>query len=122
MNHVFLSGNIATDLETLNLANGGIVTRFRLAVHKPQKSSGTGGDTDFLNIVAYNGTAQYAQKNLRKGNRVSIEGHVQTHAYSAPDGTPRSIVQFVARRIDLVLPVSVCGIEVEPENDDTLPA
>lgn len=61
------------------------IARYTLAVNRPFKQDG-GQEADFLPCVAFNKTAEFAEKYLAKGIRVAIEGRIQTGSYTNQQG------------------------------------
>ena len=53
------------------------VARFNLAVDRKKKDGGA----DFISIVAFGKTAEFCQKYVDKGQKIAIEGHIQTGSY-----------------------------------------
>ena len=59
-------------------------------------------EADFLNIVAWRGTADFCNRYLHKGRRIAIEGSIQTRSYDAQDGTKRYVTEIVAESVEAV--------------------
>ena len=89
MNKVFLSGNLTRDPEIKRTVNGKAYTRIGIAVQRRFKNSTTGQyDVDFFNLVAWERTAEFIGRYLRKGSRVLVEGTLRTDNYEK-DGVKR---------------------------------
>jgi len=69
------------------------VAKFTLAVN-----NGT-DDPDWMDIVCFGGTAEFANNFLEKGVRVVVEGRIATSPYTDKDGVKRKSVNIVARNI-----------------------
>lgn len=80
MNCVCLIGRICRDIEM-----HGEVARYTLAVNRKFKKEGQ-PEADFLNIVAFGKSAEFAQKYFHKGMKVSVVGRIQTGSYTNKDG------------------------------------
>ncbi len=84
MNKVLLVGNLVRDPETHQTASGIKYTRFTVAVSR------TFGEdqADFIPIVAWRQTAEFIEKYLNKGSKVSVEGRFSSSTYkNAQDET-----------------------------------
>ena len=65
------------------------IARYTLAVDRRGRRDNAGGDqptADFINIVAFSRSAEFAEKYLKKGMRILVEGHIQTGSYTNKDG------------------------------------
>ena len=86
MNKVLLIGRLTKDVEMrYSASNDTAIARYTLAVNRPFKREGE-PEADFLPCVAFNKTAEFAEKYLAKGIRVAIEGRIQTGSYTNRDG------------------------------------
>ena len=102
MNKVILIGNLVKDPE-LTTTNSGInVCRFTLAVQRRFANEDGERDADFPNIVAWRGLADNCHKYLKKGNKCSVVGVLQTRSYDAQDGSKRFAVEVVADEIEFL--------------------
>ena len=80
VNKVILIGRLGKDPEVRNLDNGTVVANFSIATSESYKDRTTGEKkeiTEWHNIVLWRGLAEIAQKYLRKGDMVFIEGNFQ---------------------------------------------
>ena len=101
MNKVFLTGNLTRDPEVKYTPNGKAVSKLGIAVNRRFKNAETGQtDVDFFNLTAWEKTAEFCGRYLRKGSRVLIEGRLQTYTYTAQDGTKRSGVDIQVENIE----------------------
>ena len=87
LNRVILIGRIVTDMgEALKYTPSGVpVLQFRLAVDRPQSSesrqSGQPKQTDFITIVAWRQSAEFAANFLSKGRLVAVEGQLHIREF-----------------------------------------
>lgn len=93
MNSVILLGRLARDPELRHTQGGTAVTNFTLAVdkglsrEKRQEFEAQGRPTaDFIDIVAWGGTAELVANNLAKGLRVGVSGRIENGQYQDKDG------------------------------------
>src|SRR5580704_19402405 len=100
LNRVILIGRLATDPEMKYTPSGIAVTQFRLAVNRPMsaeaRQSGQEKQADFISIVAWRQSAEYAANYLGKGRLVAIEGRLQIREYTTQDGSKRRDAEVVA--------------------------
>ena len=89
VNKVILVGNLGRDPEVRTLESGVKVARFSLATTESYNDRNTGqrvDQTEWHNIVLWRRTAEIAEKYLKKGNQVYLEGKLQTRSYQDKDG------------------------------------
>ena len=81
MNKVILMGRLTKDPE---IRTGNTqVARYTLAVDR--RFSNSEEKTDFINIVAFGKSAEFAEKYLKKGMKVLVTGRIQTGSYTDKD-------------------------------------
>lgn len=100
MNVVTLIGNLATDVELKELAEGKRVASFVLAVDRASKEGGA----DFVRVSAWDRQAELCSRFLQKGDRAALDGRLRSRSWQAPDGTRRSAVEVVANRVQFLTP------------------
>ncbi len=84
MNKVLLVGNLVRDPETYQTASGIKYTRFTVAISRQFGED----QADFIPIVAWRQTAEFIEKYLTKGSKVSVEGRFSSSTYkNAQDET-----------------------------------
>lgn len=101
MNQVQLLGNLARDAELRFTQNGKAVATFTVAATNTYIDSTTNEtkeQTAFVNCVAW-GKLGESIGNLRKGNRVFVEGRLQTRSYETQEGQKRYVTEVVANFI-----------------------
>lgn len=97
LNKVILMGRLTRDPELRHTQSNIPVVSFTLAVDRGFKRDGQ--NTDFINIVAWRGTAEFVSKWFLKGQLVAVSGRLQTRAYKDRDGTGRVAVEVVADEV-----------------------
>lgn len=75
------TGNICNDLELRYTNNNKAVLRFTLAIKRDFKNANGEYESDFIQCVAFNKTAEYMSKYLKKGNKIAISGNIRTGSY-----------------------------------------
>jgi len=97
LNKVILIGRLATDPELKYTPSGVAVTSFRIAVDRPFGRNSEGEkETDFIDIVAWRQSAEFAANYLNKGRLVAVDGRLQIRNWVAQDGTKRRTAEVVA--------------------------
>jgi single-strand DNA-binding protein len=84
LNKVILMGNLGKDPETRTLETGVVMTRFSLATSERFKNKQTGeknSHTEWHNIVLWRSLAEVADKYLKKGDKILIEGRIRTRSW-----------------------------------------
>jgi len=96
-NRVQLIGRLGQDPETKTTESGKKVTHFTLATDDGYKNSDGQkvNETTWHNIVAWNGLADLADKYLKKGREVAVEGRIVYRTYEDKKGTTRYITEIV---------------------------
>ncbi|WP_207436236.1 single-stranded DNA-binding protein [Sabulibacter ruber] len=104
INKVILIGNLGKDPEVRHLEGGVAVARFPLATSETFKDKN--GDrqerTEWHNIVVWRGLAEVAEKYVRKGQSVYIEGRIRTNSYQDKDGIQRYSTEIVADNMTML--------------------
>jgi len=100
LNRVILIGRLATEPELKYTPSGVAVTSFRLAVNRRFKNAQGEREADFIDIVAWRQTAEFAANYLGKGRLVAVEGSLQIRSYQAQDGTKRRVAEVVADNLE----------------------
>lgn len=86
LNKVILMGRFTRDPELKSTGSGISVTSFSLAVDRDYKGQNGERETDFINCVAWKGTAEFISKHFRKGSMAAIEGRIETRTWDKPEG------------------------------------
>jgi single-strand DNA-binding protein len=98
MNNVQLLGNLARDAELRFTQNGKAVAIFTVAATNTYVDSTTNEtkeQTAFVNCVAWGKTGE-AVSNCKKGDRLLVNGRIQTRSYDTQDGQKRYVTEVVA--------------------------
>ena len=67
-----------------------------LAVDRDYKSQSGEKETDFIDVVAWRGTAEFAAKYFTKGRMVVVDGRLQTRKWTDKDGNKRTVTEINA--------------------------
>lgn len=95
LNKAVIMGRMTRDPEIRHTESGKAVANFTLAVDRDHNRE----ETDFLDVVAWNGTADFVSKYFRKGQMAVVSGRLQTRKWEAKDGTNRTAFEIVAENI-----------------------
>ena len=97
INKVILVGNLGKDPEVRHLDGGVTVAKFPLATSETyKKSDGTRVEnTEWHNIVMWRGLAESAEKYLRKGSLIYVEGKIKTRSWE-DNGVKKYFTEIVA--------------------------
>lgn len=100
MNVVNLIGRLTKDPEVRYTTgqNQMAVATFTLAIDRMGKEK----QTDFPRITVFGRQAENCEKYLHRGNRVAIEGRIQTGSYTNKDGNKVFTTDVVANRVEFI--------------------
>lgn len=99
LNRIVLMGRLTRDPELRRTQNGTAVASFALAVDRDYAAQGAERETDFIDIVAWRGTAEFAQKYFSKGRMAVVAGRLQIRNWEDKDGNKRRSAEVVADSI-----------------------
>jgi len=106
VNKVILIGNVGKDPEVRYLESGVSVAQFTLATSERGYTNNQGiqvpDRTEWHNIVLWRGLADVAEKYIRKGSKVYIEGKIRTRSYEDQSGVRRYITEIYGENLDLL--------------------
>ena len=95
LNKVILMGRLTRDPELRSTTGGVDVTNFTLAVDRSYTKAGAEKETDFLDCVAWRGTAGFISRYFKKGMQVAVTGRVQTRKWKDQQEQNRVAVEVV---------------------------
>ena len=102
VNKVILVGNLGRDPEVRTLNNGGKVVNLNLATSETWRDKQSGDRqerTEWHKVVIFNeNLADVAERFLRKGSKVYVEGQLQTRKYTDKDGVEKYTSEVVLQR------------------------
>jgi len=137
VNKVILVGNVGKDPEVRYLEKNLAVANFTLATTERGYTTQSGIQvperTEWHNIVAWRGLAELAEKYIRKGSQLYIEGKIQTRSWEK-DGIKRytteifaDTIQLLGKKPDSTEPLSTVAappadaLQAPPHAEDDLP-
>ena len=95
LNNIALMGRLVRDPENRKTTSGKSVTSFTLAVERDIKTNGE-KETDFIDIVAWNNTADFVAKYFTKGRMAVVRGRLQIRTWQDKDGNNRKAAEVIA--------------------------
>lgn len=100
-NNVTLMGNLCDDPNYRTTQSGIATVSFRIAVQRRFRDKKTGQKkADFINVVAWENTAEFVRQYVHKGDFVALHGEIQTRTYTAQDGTTRYVTEINADNVE----------------------
>lgn len=105
VNKVILVGNLGADPEVRHLQNGAAVSNFNVATTEVFKDKQTGERreiTEWHRVVAWRWNAEVAEKYLRKGSKVYVEGKLRTRKWQDKDGQDRTTTEILVDTLKLL--------------------
>ena len=82
MNLAILMGRLTRDPDISTTQSGTQIARYTIAIDRIGKDQGA----DFISCVAFNKSAEFAEKYLKKGTKIAVEGLIRTGSYTNKDG------------------------------------
>ena len=120
LNVVAIMGRLARDPELRQTTTGKNVASFRIACDRGRRDANGQSQADWLDVVAWDRTAEFVCKYFQKGSLIAIDGRLQTRQYQDKNGQNRTAVEIVAQN------ASFCGgkesISPAPQNAAQRPA
>ena len=99
LNKIVIMGRLTRDPELRRTQSGTAVTSFSLAVDRDFKSQSGEKETDFIDGVAWRGTAEFVSKYFAKGRMAVVEGRLQIRDWTDRDGGKRRSAEVVAENV-----------------------
>ena len=104
VNKVILVGNVGKDPETRYLEGGTAVCSFSLATSETYRNRDGEKitNTKWHNIVLWRGLAEVAEKYVKKGSQLFIEGRIRTRSWDDRDGNKRYTTEIVGDNMQML--------------------
>ncbi len=105
INKVILVGNVGADPEVRTLESGTKVARVRMATTERQfnrTTQETKEHTEWHTITLWSGLADVADKYIRKGSQIYVEGSLRSNEWTDKEGNKRYGVDIVGRELKLL--------------------
>lgn len=122
MNKAIIVGNLTRDPELKTTANGIAVTTFTVAAQRRYKTQDGQQQADFINCVAWRGTAEFIAKYFVKGQKIGVSGSIQTRTYDDANGVRKYVTEVNVEDAEFVTSKSDGGKRDAPATADGIPA
>lgn len=99
LNKIVIIGRLTDEPELRHTANATPVASFTIAVERDFKGNDGQKQTDFINCVAWRGTAEFVSKYFSKGSMAVVSGRLQIRSYQDRDGNNRTVAEVLADNI-----------------------
>ena len=107
INLAVIMGRLVADPELRQTQTGLSVTSFTVAVDRSFVKQGEERQADFIDVVAWRGTAEFVTRYFQKGSMIALRGAIQTSSYEDKNGIRRKKFEIIAEDI------SFCGSKSE---------
>ncbi len=105
LNKVMLIGRLGRDPEIRYSANNTPICNFSLATSDRIRKGDTFEEkTEWHRIVIFGNQAENANKFLKKGSLVFVDGKIQSRTYQDKDGNERTVVEIIANSLNFLDP------------------
>lgn len=99
LNVAVLMGRLVADPELKHTPNDVSVASFTIAVDRSYVKSSQERQADFIDIVCWRQTAEFAAKYFSKGQLIAVQGSIQTRTYTDKAGNKRKAFEVVADNV-----------------------
>lgn len=96
LNHIVLQARLVRDPELRRLPSGKSVVSVSVACDRDFAKDGGEKETDFIDIVAFGGTADHLAKWFAKGKMIIVSGRLQIRTWTDKDGNKRRNAEVIA--------------------------
>ena len=100
LNKAILMGRLTRDPEVRTTTSGVSVARFSLAIDRRFQRQGEERQTDFINIVCFNRTADFVRQYFVKGQMMCVVGSIQTRSWDGQDGKKNYATEVIADEVN----------------------
>ena len=124
VNKVILVGNVGKDPEVRYLENNVAVAKFPLATtekgYKMNNGTGVPDRTEWHNIVMWRGLAEIAEKFVKKGSQLYIEGKIQSRTWDDKNGVKHYATEILCENMQMLSKKSEAESGNAPLNDKSV--
>ena len=96
INKAILMGRLTRDPELRHTNSGTPVCSFSIAINN---GYGENAQTDFVNCVAWNKTAEFVSKYFAKGRMIIVTGRISSRSWEGSDGKKNYVTEVVANEV-----------------------
>ncbi len=121
INRFIGNGRVTKDIELKCMPNGSSTVNFTLAITRNFKNANGEYESDFLQCIAYRGTAELLSKFVKKGDSIGVEGSVRTRSYKDKDDKTVYVTEIVVDNIDFLKQANRQEkVETQKQADDAI--
>jgi len=105
-NYFELRGFVGADPEVKNTNNGKKVVNLSIATNEAytdKKSGEKVKTTDWHTVSLWNGKAEIAEKYIKKGSLVAVEGRIKPRSYEDNNNAKKYTIDLIVDRLDIIL-------------------
>ena len=106
LNVVVLMGRLVADPQLRQTTTGKNVASFRIACDRGRRDANGQSQADWLDVVAWDRTAEFVCKYFQKGSLIAIDGRLQSRSYQDKNGNNRTAIEIVANNVNFAAPKS----------------
>lgn len=124
VNKVILIGNLGKDPEIRRLENGAVVATFSIATSESftDKNSGEKKEiTDWHDIVLWRGLAEIAEKYIRKGTKIYVEGKLKKRSWQDKEGNTKYNTEVIGEELTILSRLETSDKPAAPYNSSGTP-
>ena len=124
VNKVILIGNLGKDPEIRRLENGAVVATFSVATSESftDKNSGEKKEiTDWHDIVLWRGLAEIAEKYIRKGTKIYVEGKLKKRSWQDKEGNTKYNTEVIGEELTILSRLETSDKTAAPYNSSGTP-
>lgn len=99
LNRIIIMGRLTSSPKSRRTGSGIAVTEFTLAVDRDYAEKGAERETDFIDCVAWRGTAEFVDKYFGRGQMAVVSGRLQIRDWEDKDGNRRRSAEIVADNV-----------------------
>ena len=99
LNVAIIMGRLTRDPELRRTNSGKPVASFTVAVDRDYAPEGQEKETDFIDCVAWNGTAEFVEKYFKKGSMIVVDGRLQLRNWTDKEGNKRKTAEILASNV-----------------------
>lgn len=100
LNVVAIMGRLAADPQLRQTTTGKSVASFRIACDRGRRDANGQSQADWLDVVAWDRTAEFVCKYFQKGSMIAVDGRLQSRSYQDKNGQNRTVVEIVANNVN----------------------
>ena len=113
-------GRLVAEPSVKETEDGKQVSNITIAVPRSYKNENGEYDTDFVDVVLWNGIAENTAEYCHKGDIIGVKGRLQTSNYETEDGEKRKSTQIVAEKITFLSSSKDKKDDLETTKDDDM--